>query len=218
MQGEDVLTKTLPWALDQLTEICASTPGGGVVVFLDFDGTLSPIVERPETASIDDDTRKSLATLAKGATVAIVSGRDLDDVRQRVGLEDLIYAGSHGFDIAGPTKKQFTYQIGTDHLPQIQKAEEILSVRLSEIPGTILERKKFSIAVHYRRTARKDVDKVKDILNEIAVQFIGLRLTSGKKVLELQPDVDWHKGHAINYLIHEVLHIDPQHPSDYLYW
>src|SRR3970040_492330 len=71
-------------------------------VFLDFDGTLAPIVDRPELAGIDPPTRNAVERLARRCTVAVVSGRDVDDVRARDGIKGIYYAGSHGFDIVGP--------------------------------------------------------------------------------------------------------------------
>ncbi|MGH8721137.1 MAG: trehalose-phosphatase, partial [Burkholderiales bacterium] len=82
--------------------ILRAAAGRRLAVFLDYDGTLTPIVERPEDAVLAAQTRAVLRALGQRHAVAIVSGRDLADVRARVGLEGLHYAGSHGFDIAGP--------------------------------------------------------------------------------------------------------------------
>src|SRR5690606_35294711 len=95
------LIDELPDAANCLDHV-SRTPETRVAVLLDYDGTLSPIVERPEDATISKEMRRTLARLAEHCTVAIVSGRDLDDVCERVGLDNLIYAGYHGFAIAGP--------------------------------------------------------------------------------------------------------------------
>src|SRR5438093_7678916 len=75
---------------------------GQHTVFLDYDGTLTPIVSHPEKALLSDSMRTTLRALAAQVPVAILSGRDLEDMRQRVRVEGIVYAGSHGFDIAGP--------------------------------------------------------------------------------------------------------------------
>jgi alpha,alpha-trehalase len=71
-------------------------------LFLDYDGTLTPIVERPEDALLAPVIRKALRAAAEVVPVAIISGRDLDDVQGLVDLSEITYAGSHGFDICGP--------------------------------------------------------------------------------------------------------------------
>src|SRR5215212_6945842 len=90
----------IPSALEHLEDI--SGRGGAIAVFLDYDGTLTPIVSRPQNAFLSDSTRQVVRTLSERVPVAILSGRDLDDVRLRVGIDGIVYAGSHGFDIAGP--------------------------------------------------------------------------------------------------------------------
>ena len=78
------------------------TATGQLRRFLDYDGTLTPIVSHPEKALLSDSMRQAVQALATHASVAILSGRDLDDIRQRVNIGTIVYAGSHGFDIAGP--------------------------------------------------------------------------------------------------------------------
>src|SRR5438445_5120766 len=90
----------IPSAFEYVQEIAG--PSGRVAVFLDYDGTLTPIVSQPEDAWLPDSMQQTLRELARQAPVAILSGRDLDDVRRRVNLDGIVYSGSHGFDIAGP--------------------------------------------------------------------------------------------------------------------
>src|SRR5690606_5891026 len=79
--------RELPSALERVDEILRRASGRRLAVFLDFDGTLAPIVERPELATLDDATRQAVARLARACPVAVVSGRDRADVAARVGLE-----------------------------------------------------------------------------------------------------------------------------------
>src|SRR5437660_11510264 len=89
----------IPSALEHVQEIAGS--GDRLAVFLDYDGTLTPIVSHPEDAWLSDSMRQALRSLAERVPVAILSGRDLDDVRGRVLVDGIVYAGSHGSDIAG---------------------------------------------------------------------------------------------------------------------
>src|SRR5215470_15975620 len=89
----------IPSALEHVQKIARS--GERPAVFLDYDGTLTPIVSHPEDAWLSESMRQTLRSLAAGLPVAILSGRDLDDVRGRVHIDGIAYGGSHGFDIAG---------------------------------------------------------------------------------------------------------------------
>src|SRR5437762_2513967 len=138
----------IPSALDSVYEIIAARRKP-LALFLDYDGTLTPIVERPERAELADSTRQVVRTLAKQLPVAVLSGRDLDDVRRRVDIDGIVYAGSHGFDIAGP--RGLRKQVAAEFLPVVDLAERELGEMLAGIPGAMLERKRFSIAAHYRQ-------------------------------------------------------------------
>ena len=175
------------------------------VVFLDYDGTLTPIVERPEDAQLDAEVRQTLKELAQHCTVAVISGRDLPDVQKLVDLTNIYYAGSHGFDIAGPEGKRLVHQSGAEFLPVLDKAEKALTSRLEDkVPGSQIERKKFSIAVHYRRVAEGKVGEVEDAMDQVLAEHTELRKATGKKIFELQPDIDWHKGKALLWLLEKM--------------
>jgi trehalose-phosphatase len=184
-------------ALEHVQEIA----GGNrqLAVFLDYDGTLTPIVSHPEKALLSDSMRQALQALVVHAPVAILSGRDLDDVRQRVNISAIIYAGSHGFDIAGP--RGLRRQEATELLPALDAAEKELREKLAGIAGAFLERKRFSIAAHYRNVNESDVPKVERAVSEVAARHRELRKMGGKKVYELLPDIDWDKGKAVLWLL-----------------
>ncbi len=197
----------LPSALEHFSDIVDSAQHKQLVIFLDFDGTLTPIVSRPEDAHLSDTMRTVLQELARTWTVAIVSGRDLEDVRQRVHLEQLYYAGSHGFEIAGPNGFQAIYGPAQAFLTDLDQAEGALRNRLDGIAGVQVERKHFAIAVHYRRASEADVDTIAAVVDGIQQTHPALRRTGGKKVFELRPDLDWHKGTALFWLL-EAMDLD----------
>ncbi|HEU5246571.1 MAG TPA: trehalose-phosphatase [Candidatus Udaeobacter sp.] len=187
----------IPSALEHVQEIAGR--GDRLAVFLDYDGTLTPIVSHPEKAFLSDSMRQTLQALAMQTSVAILSGRDLDDVRHRVNIAAIVYAGSHGFDIAGP--RGLRRQEATEFLPALDVAERELAKELAGIPGARVERKRFSIAVHYRNVNESDFPRVKRAASEVAARHRELRTMQGKKVYELLPDIDWDKGKAVLWLL-----------------
>jgi trehalose-phosphatase len=143
--------------------------------------------------------RQTLQSLAARVPVAILSGRDLDDVRGRVLVDGIVYAGSHGFDIAGAGGLR--RELGAAYLPVLDAAETELREALDEIPDAQLERKHFSVAAHYRNVNEDDASKVALAVDAVAAKHRELRRMDGKKVYELLPDIDWNKGKAVLWLL-----------------
>ncbi|MGA7878161.1 MAG: trehalose-phosphatase [Desulfoferrobacter sp.] len=197
----------LPSALDRIGEIKKRTEQKRIAVFLDYDGTLTPIVERPEDAALSNETRQAVRKLAEQCTVAVVSGRDLKDVQQLVGIDDIFFAGSHGFDIAGPRDWRLQNEKGTEFIPDLDQAERELHGRLDKIDGVLVERKKFSIAVHFRQVEENKAAQVEQDVDRVLKEHKRLRKGFGKKVYELQPEIDWHKGKALLWLL-EALNLN----------
>ncbi|MEJ2589515.1 MAG: trehalose-phosphatase [Deltaproteobacteria bacterium] len=199
-------TGAIQSALECVDELLEKGSEKTLAIFLDYDGTLTPIVETPDQAVLSKSMRETILDLSKQFTVGVISGRDLKDVRDKVGIDDIFYAGSHGFDIAGPGGRRETFQQGKEFLPDLDNAETMLKEKAEKIEGVLLERKKFSIAVHYRKVAQENVGQVEEAVKEVASRFAGLRQSSGKKVYELQPDMDWDKGKALSWVL-DSLHL-----------
>ncbi len=197
------LETMLPSALNLIDEIIAVSDGKRLAVFLDYDGTLTPIVSHPEDAWLPDSMRQTLRSLAARVPVAILSGRDLDDVRGRVLVDGIVYAGSHGFDIAaaGGLRRE----LGAAYLPVLDTAEAELREALDEISGAQLERKHFSVAAHYRNVNENDAFRVALAMETVGARHRELRRMDGKKVYELLPDIDWDKGKAALWLLETLL-------------
>jgi trehalose-phosphatase len=189
----------LPSALNLIDEIVAGVGGKRLAVFLDYDGTLTPIVSRPENAWLSESMRQALRVLAGRLPVAILSGRDMNDVRRRVNIDGIVYAGSHGFDIAGPGGLR--RELGMEYLPELDSAEKELHQAIGGVPGAQLERKRFSIAAHYRNVKDKDLSEVARSVEAVAARHRELRRLDGKKVYELLPDIDWDKGKTMIWLL-----------------
>jgi trehalose 6-phosphate phosphatase len=191
----------LPSALQDFQEIAAIVEGKRLAVFLDYDGTLTPIVSQPEDALLAESTRQAVEALATRCTVAVISGRGLADLRALVGIEALIYAGSHGFEIAGPAGMHLEHEVGSGFLPLLDEVRNEVEPLLAAVPGARIERKKFSVAVHYRNVQPGAEAAVKSIVDGVLSRHPTLRVSPGKKVWDVQPDIEWNKGKALLWLL-----------------
>ncbi|MCG3155869.1 MAG: Trehalose-phosphate phosphatase [bacterium] len=172
-----------------------------VVLFLDFDGTLAPIVERPELAHLPPETRALLHQLARqpGVTVSIISGRSLPDIQARVSLDALIYAGNHGLEIGGPGL-HFVQPEAALQRPALQRLAGALATQLRHFTGVAVEDKGLSLSIHVRRAQPADHNKIARLVQASLAAFPGLALAAGKMVLEIRPAVAWNKGSAVGWI------------------
>ena len=159
-------------------------------LFLDFDGVLAPIVERPADAVPSPETRAELERLVgRYALVAVVSGRTSEDVRSRVGVDRMVYVGSHGLELE----------------PQADRWRRTLAAFAADAPWppTEIEVKGLAIAFHFRgrddeRQAVRELDGIAETAREE-----GLVARYGRKVLEVLPTVGSNKGTAVRKLLEE---------------
>ena len=192
---------SLPSALEKKEEILEQLRERTPAIFLDYDGTLTPIVDDPKEATLPDKTRKVIRRLAKYYSLAVISGRDLGDVQGMVGIDNIAYAGSHGFDIAGPSGKYRNEEMGEPFLPMIEGAEQELRKAISDIPEARVEHKRFAVTLHYRQVRSADINRLRQRFDRVSAHYPGLRKSGGKKVIELTPNIDWDKGRALLYLV-----------------
>jgi len=177
------------------------------VVFLDYDGTLTPIVARPDLALLSDRMRNTLRDLARHYTTAIISGRALEDVRQLVALDDVYYAGNHGLEIAGPGSTQINNEKGLAFVEAVDKAYREILPQVEDIEGVLVENKKFSLSVHYRLVDEERITEIEQIVDRMLTQQVMLKKHHGKKVFEIRPCIDWDKGKALLWLL-QTLELD----------
>lgn len=177
-----------------------------IVLLADYDGTLTPIVERPELAVLPPPTRGILMGISKqrGVTLGIISGRALSDLRQKVGLGHVIYAGNHGLEIEGPDLS-FIHPLAEEFKPVFRLIYQLLSKAFGGSPAVLVEHKGLTLTVHYRLVdSDQEVEKVRGTFNAIVAGARALgkvKTSSGKKVLEVRPPVNWHKGKAIQLIL-----------------
>ena len=199
----------LPHALRQADAFEARLAGKRPAVFLDYDGTLTPIVDRPEDAVISEAMREAVRSMATRCPVCVVSGRDRKVVQELMGLDNLVVAGSHGFDIWSPDAGTIEHDaMGDGFADLLEEVKARLHEVMDPIPGALVEPKKVSVAAHYRLVAEAERAKVKAVVDELlAAHPAELKVTPGKMVFEIQPKIDWHKGKAVLHLL-AVLHLD----------
>ena len=202
----EVSVRTGDRRMSQLPDALAALgPAGGITarnpaVFFDFDGTLSDIVNDPDSAIPAPGAAAALQELAARCPVAVLSGRDLADVTKRVGLPGIWYAGSHGFELTAPDGTHHENDAAAATIPVLEQAAAELRGQLGSIPGVVVEHKRFGVAVHYRNAARNRIGEVSAAVRT-AGQRSGLRVTTGREVIELRPDIDWDKGRTLRWVI-----------------
>ncbi len=183
-----------------------------ILLFSDFDGTLAPIVERPEMAKLSDEMCNILRVLShqNRFTVGIISGRALKDLKNRVGVTGIIYAGNHGLEIEGPGLS-FIHPFAEELRPVVHLISQVLGKALKPLTGVFVEDKGLSLSVHFRQLEKAKEKEVKNIFDRVVhvARSLGkIRITSGKKVYEVRPQVAWDKGRAISMLLAKYNKVD----------
>ncbi len=190
---------TTEHALARVEDIARHLTRQPHVICLDYDGTLTPIRPSPPEAVLEDEMRAAIRKLAAQSPVAIVTGRQLDDARRMVGI-DLIYAASHGFELKFPGEPAKPYAPAESYRAAIAETADAAESGARGIDGVLIERKPFSTAVHFRKTAPEDMPQVDALVADLQARHPGLRVLQGKKVCEFQPRIDWDKGRAVGLL------------------
>lgn len=172
------------------------------ILFLsDYDGTLTPIVSRPEEAILSAAVREKLRALAEKPTFStgIISGRLLSEVKALVGIEGIYYAGNHGLEIEGPGLTCIN-AVAKAAQAEMKSLAQQFSARLASIEGVIVEDKGLSLSIHYRLVKDSEVEVAAEIFSQITSRWLRggkIRVTSGKKVWEVRPPIDWNEGKAV---------------------
>ncbi len=179
--------------------------GKHVYFFLDYDGTLAPIVSSPEKALIHQEVRLTLAAISvlPSVRLAIISGRSLADIKEKIQLKGIVYCGNHGMEIEGPYIKFNSYMS-----PQLkQQIKEIcfgLRCALEGIKGAILEDKDFTLSLHYRKVRKSEQALLKKRFRDVLAPYVRegrVAVKAGKMVLEVRPSLSWNKAKAVMWLL-----------------
>ncbi|KAF7816956.1 Trehalose-phosphate phosphatase [Senna tora] len=208
-----------PSALNMFDQIICKSQAKQIVIFLDYDGTLSPIVADPDKAFMTKKMRSTVKDIARHFPTAIVSGRCRDKVYKFVRLAELYYAGSHGMDIKGPTKSQSAnkgnqavpFQPASEFLPMINEVYKILLEKTKSVAGAKVENNKFCLSVHFRCVDEKSWGALAEQVRLVLNDYPKLKLTQGRKVLEIRPSIKWDKGKALEFLLHSLGFANSKH-------
>ena len=178
-----------------------------VLLLFDYDGTLTPIVARPEDAVLPGEVRRLLRSLAAHPRYAsgIVSGRSLDDLSTLADVPGLILAGNHGMEIRGQGM-DFVHPGAVAARGVLDEVESGLVDALGDVPGVIVEHKGLTLSVHYRTVAAQNAPAIESAVSAVASPYVDrgeIRLTRGKKVIEARPNISWDKGRAIEKIREE---------------
>ncbi|WVZ20691.1 hypothetical protein V8G54_008013 [Vigna mungo] len=223
-----------PSALNTFEQITYNSKGKEVVVFLDYDGTLSPIVTDPDKAFMSrkvfllfplvsfilvwvTDLRLCFLILdesdAEGNRKTFSHSNRDREVYNFVKLAELYYAGSHGMDIKGPTKsrspkqgnnKAVLFQPASQFLPMIDEVYKVLLEKTKSVPGAKVENNKFCLSVHFRCVDEKSWASLAEKVRLVLTEYPQLKLTQGRKVLEIRPTIKWDKGKALEFLLESL--------------
>lgn len=199
LRNGDHRMSALPDALESSAQIASVLAGRSPSIFIDFDGTLSEIVDDPSTATLVAGAANALRQLSSRCPVAVISGRELSDVRARVGVPGLWYAGSHGTELVSPAGRLQSCWPAARATPSVQAVIHDLRPALRAFPGVLIEDKRLSVAVHYRNAVAECVPQVMAAV-QAAGQRHQLRVTHGRKVVELRQMISWGKGKAMNWI------------------
>jgi trehalose 6-phosphate phosphatase len=173
-----------------------------ISLFLDFDGTLAPISADPTAPRLDPETAATLKLLSSQSrlVMTIISGRAVEDLYARIRLPDLIYAGNHGLEIFGRDFR-FVEPLAAERREALERLSEALELELYPIAGTIVEFKGLTASVHHRLAAEADRGAIQQTVYAATARYGDLfRVNPGRKVFDIVPRTNWHKGAAVQWI------------------
>jgi alpha,alpha-trehalase len=180
-----------------------------IFLFLDYDGTLTSIVDTPEQAILPKNTKEILKALSENnqCRVAIISGRALDDIKARVSLDGLVYVGNHGLEIYD-SKLCFRWMMPPHFKETLTEIKNRLKEVFAKIEGVFIEDKEFTLSLHYRMAHVEDA-VIKSMFDKVLSPYQSkgeIAIVAGKKVFEIRPPKIGRKGKiAANLLVRERL-------------
>lgn len=167
-----------------------------IYLLLDYDGTLTPIVKKPELANLSYQTKTTLRKLTKKKkfSISIISGRSIKQLKEKIGIKNILLAGNHGLEAKG-------INVGATALPL--KIREQLRSACKPIKGAFLEDKDITLSVHYRLVGKNDAARLAQRIKIVTGPYVRnkkIKVTKGKKVIEIRPPVAWDKGSFVEKL------------------
>lgn len=203
--------KNTSYIFSSLEGIKKSLKNKFIYLFLDYDGTLSPIARTPAEAHISDRAKELLHKLSKLANckIAIISGRSLADISKRIGVKNIVYVGNHGFEIKGP-KIKFKSPVSRKYRKILKEIKAKLKIDLSPFKGVFIEDKGYCLTLHYRLANENDISAItsKFYFATFIDEFRNnVQTKSGKMTREIRPSILWNKGMAVLWLLEQQSYV-----------
>jgi trehalose-phosphatase len=186
--------------------------GGSLLLMTDYGGTLTPMVSDPADAQLTRNVRADLRALTRlrRARLAVISGRDLDDVRARVAVPGVIYAGCHGLEIDGPGLS-FTHPDAEAQQGRLRAVSLALCMGAPFVEGMRVEPKRLGLAIHYRHVAASEYETVHAMLARSLLDRGGqFKIFHGSKVIEVLPHVAWNKSRCAQWIRARIVSTHPR--------
>jgi trehalose-phosphatase len=181
----------------------AHREGRSLALMFDFDGTLAPLVTHPDLAVCPQDTLDLLAAFSAlpRVLVGVISGRALADLKSKISLPDLVYAGTSGLEME-LDEHVTVHPEAARFVPVLAAAAEVASLTIRPFPGAWIEQKPFSFAVHYRQVRRDEIALCEQCLASQLGRFSGiLDCLDGSLAVDVLPAIGWAKGEALRAIL-----------------
>ncbi len=174
-------------------------------IFLDFDGTLTPIVSTPKEAVLPEAAKRLLTEISENPNIklAFISGRRLEDIKSKIKIKNAIYSGNHGLQLEGP-KIKFEPFISPRYRMIVDRIKSDLGQKIAHIQGAFVEDKGVVLSLHYRLVDKRKIAELKTIFHETVILHLAshkIDIKEGKMVLEVLPTVEWDKGKIVLWLL-----------------
>ncbi len=195
----------MKYLFDEWWKIKKTLTGKNIFLFLDYDGTLSSIADHPDKAVISDEIKNTLQKVIRNPRfqVAVISGRRLKDIKSRVGIKEIIYAGNHGLEIEGPVFKYQTDIIASYKI-LVAKIKKELHQALANFKGILREAKKLTLSIHYRLADKKLISNIIEAFDKTIAGYLNagkIKVRTGTMIVEIIPPVKWDKGSAVLWIL-----------------
>jgi len=187
-----------------------------IIILSDFDGTLSPIYNRPEKAHLPLKTKEILMRLTRKKNVhfGIISGRQIEDLENKIGMDNIIYGGIHGLE-GFINNEPYYFPVKKMYLEALVDVKEKLQQMVNIFPGSFIEEKKAVFSIHYRNIDKKLTSSFEHVFKSIVSPYQDdslVKIIAGKKVYDILPDVAWEKGSFAELIIGTITKADKEPP------
>lgn len=210
-----------PLQADWLVIHGGMVPARPLLLCLDYDGTLVPLVDHPSQARLPADTRDVLEQLAgqAGVIVALISGRALWDLRRLVDIKGLSYVGNHGLEAEGHGV-QYRNPVAEANRPRLKQLAGALTDALRPVEGAWVEDKGLTLSVHWRAVPRSSHRRFHRLIEQALAPYLArgvFRVTQDQRVVEIRPPIEWGKGDAIAWLFERASDREHAAPAQLIY-